>query len=171
MAAVVVAASLECDFAMLGHGRFTIFDKEDSERLSGYAWSFSKRGYAERVTWKNRHIAMHRLISGASPGQKVDHANRITLDNRKGNLRFATSSQNLGNAKKRKDGLHSAFKGVTFDKRDKRWMAQGVADKLPGQKRGKMLCLGKFGDEKQAALAYNEYAKKKFGEFASLNYL
>jgi hypothetical protein len=63
---------------------------------------------------------------------------------------------------KRKTGT-SRFKGVTWDKREKKWRAQ-----LPHK--CKNIHVGDFTDELEAAKAYDQTAKKYRGPFAILNF-
>lgn len=50
-------------------------------------------GYAVRSITKGK-ISMHQQIMGTEQGKCIDHINRNKLDNRRGNLRFVTKSQN-----------------------------------------------------------------------------
>lgn len=84
---------------------------------------------------------------------ELDHINRDRGDNRIENLRPCTHSQNLGNARAKR----GQYKGVSFCKATQRWRAQ-----LNGH-------IGRFDTPEEAALAYNEAAKKHYGEFAHLN--
>lgn len=106
-------------------------------------------------------MRMHRLIMDAKDGQKVDHINRNTLDNRKSNLRFVTQSQNMMNAVIRKTNT-SGFKGVCFVSREGKWLATIWKD-------GKQKWLGYFKDKKDAAQAYNKAALELHGQYALLN--
>lgn len=56
----------------------------------------------------------------------------------------------------------SKFKGVTWDKSRKKWMAQIAPC-------GKTKHLGRFDSEVQAAISYNNAAEKYYGEYANLN--
>jgi hypothetical protein len=92
----------------------------------------------------------------------VDHINGNGLDNRRANLRLCTLVENNRNTQKRR-GCVSEFKGVTYrPSRNKPWLAK--------------VCVGKtsysrsLATELEAALAYDEMAKKHFGEFAKLNF-
>ena len=105
---------------------------------------------------------MHRKVMGAHGKIVVDHINHNGLDNRKVNLRFATFSQNSMNFRTRRKARTSKYRGVRFVKRINRWTARIAYNK-------KQKHLGCFVDEKAAAEAYNEAAKKYHGEFAVLN--
>ena len=156
----------------LTQGQYAIVDDDIYQTLSQYKWCVwycpsTKGYYAERSKYigngKQKILYMHRVILNAQKGQMIDHINGDTLDNRKENLRFATYSQNLANSKIRKDNT-SGYKGVRWHKRDKIWMAYI-------RYQNKHIHLGSYKDKKETALAYNEAAKKYFGEYAKLNNL
>jgi hypothetical protein len=90
----------------------------------------------------------------------VDHINGNGLDNRDENLRLATNSQNQMNSRKR-SGTSSRYKGVSLQR--KRWRAQIKLD-------GKLIYLGMFDTEEQAAMAYDYAAIELFGEFSRINF-
>lgn len=93
----------------------------------------------------------------------IDHINRNGLDNRKANLRPATALQNSWNMKKFRRKCGSRYKGVTWNKRQNKWVAQVQAN-------GKVKFVGYFDDERQAGKAYDAAARKYHGEFAALNF-
>lgn len=166
--AFIQAKLRHCSFLMLGHKRFALLDHGDAKALRKWTWHWNRRGYAARLQYVNGQgfddiIYLHRVIKGDIDGVEYDHENRDKLDCRRTNLRIATQHQNAGNIAKRKNpSATSRFKGVCFDNEKKRWLAQG-------RSRGKMVFLGRFKDEKDAAAAYNYWASKYFGEFAYLN--
>jgi len=90
----------------------------------------------------------------------VDHRNHDTLNDNIDNLRAADKYKNAQNVSSRKNST-SQYLGVYFN-RDKKWVAQ-----IRINDRSKYI--GVFDIEKNAACAYNEAAKKHFGEFANLN--
>jgi hypothetical protein len=104
----------------------------------------------------------HRLawlyVLGEWPASDVDHRDRCRSNNRWSNLRLATKSQNQGNTAPWPSNT-SGFKGVTWNKKRKRWYAQITI-------RGVVNYLGSFLDINDAALAYKNAATKYFGEFA-----
>ena len=157
----------------LNKGAWTLVDAEDWDALKGFRWRTAKRSgvtYACRTLRRaecggksGASVLLHRVILQPPAGFVVDHINGDGLDNRRANLRVATISQNLQNQRQRAPRVGpqaSRFKGVRFNQN--RWEARiGVS--------GKMLFIGCFDTEEQAALAYDAEAKLHFGEFAKCN--
>ena len=106
---------------------------------------------------------MHRQIIHIPQGMVSDHINRKTLDNRKQNLRPATISQNLCNRPKRKAKTRSKYKGLEWDKIQRKWKARI-------QFNNRKIYLGSFNSEIDAAKAYDSAAKKYHGDFAATNF-
>lgn len=154
---------------LLTQGYVALVDDADYEWLLQWNWCvdvirntpYTKRRLGISEPGAPGHISMHRQIVGAKAGQPVDHRNRNTLDNQRGNLRVCTRSQNQGNRKKQSGGS-SRFKGVHWHKRDKTWRAAISRD-------GNTVHIGTFDDELDAARAYNVAATEHFKEFALLN--
>ncbi len=97
---------------------------------------------------------MHRVILGLEKGDGfiVDHINRNTLDNRRGNLRIVTPSQNRMNSKVRSDSA-TGFKGVSRTK----------AGKFQAQRKvnGVNVYLGTRDTAQEAAILYTQSAEAK----------
>lgn len=90
--------------------------------------------------------------------KELDHINRVRDDNRIENLRPCNHSQNLSNSSSRR----GKYKGVTFCKYTQRWRAQITLN-------GVHRCLGRYDTPEEAALAYNEAAVHRNGNFEYLN--
>lgn len=142
-------------WAGIGHGKITFVSPEDFPLLDRQYWSYD-RNYAIGGINRKMHL-LHRVVLGAVKGQNVDHINRDKLDNRRENLRFVTRSQNSINRSNK-----NQFRGVRNE--DGRWRASIGVNR-------KCIKLGTFKTAEEAALAYNEAAKKFHGEFAVLNSL
>lgn len=153
---------------------YTIVEDEDYEWLSVFKWSASIRNHTiyartsvKDETGKWIDTLMHRMIIGCSryDGVLIDHANRIGLDNRRINLRIASSSKNQRN--KITKTKTSRFKGVAMVKpingrKSIKWKASIYTPEN--------IHLGYFDDEVNAAKAYDKAAQELFGEFARLNF-
>ena len=164
---------------LLIKGNTVLIDDIDSD-LSEYNWFIDRRAdkrtaYVLRkitVLHKKKCLRMHRVIlermlgRSLTSGETVDHINCNGLDNRRSNLRPATSSQQTANTKKARSSsgvAYSNYKGVTWYKHIHKWAAKI-------QHEGKDKHLGVFEQEIDAAKAYDEAALKYFGEFAKLNF-
>lgn len=155
----------------LTRGLVAIIDTVDYELVSQFKWqavrdnqnsSFYARAAVPTGSGKNRAwIKMHRLIMTAKEWQDVDHIDGNRLNNTRSNLRFATRHQNCMN-KKKFPNRSSKYKGVWWDSWNNRWRARIIFKR-------KYISLGSFMSETTAAEAYDNMAKKLFGEFARLN--
>jgi hypothetical protein len=105
---------------------------------------------AHRLAWFYTH--------GCWPAEHIDHINGDRSDNRLANLREASVSQNLGNAKRSKNNT-SGFKGVCRGRGDK-WRATICVN-------GKRRKIGSFSTPEEAHKAYCAAATEKRGEFAN----
>jgi len=155
----------------LTRGYVAIVDDEDYERVARWSWYY-QLGYAFRTKRKTDvnqpgAIAMHRFILNAPKGIDVDHINNDDkLDNRRSNLRLATNGQNGHNGRKyTRHGkpCSSPYKGVGWSRSAGKWTSRIAVDK-------KLIWLGLFSNEIDAARAYDAAARKLHGEFARTNF-
>lgn len=149
----------------LTQGRVAIVSDEDFAELAQWRWYYARVGYAARRKRRPGRssivVYMHREIMCSEFGQEVDHINRDRLDNRRENLRVATSSQNKFNQGKQANNT-SGYKGVSFHKQRGRWVAEIWQF-------NKKHYLGLFETREAAAKAYNDAALRLHGEFAHQN--
>lgn len=143
---------------------FATVDAEDLPLVQSYRWWAKQNGntfYAAADVSLGRHqrerLLMHRVILGASPGESVDHIDGDGLNNCRANLRLATKSQNMMNARVRRDST-SGYRGVSYCRYTGRWQANI-------KKNGKRTFLGRFDTPEQAAEAYRQAADRLFGEY------
>jgi len=148
----------------LTRGLFSIVDAKDYPHLSQYTWfaeGTENNYYAVRKE-NGKSIKMHRQITNAPDHLVVDHIDHNGLNNRNSNLRLATFTQNCQN-QRRLSHKTSKYKGVHWNKANKKWAAQITSNK-------KSHHLGYFSNEIDAACAYDQAARKYHGDFASLNF-
>ena len=154
----------------VGKGMVALVDDEDFERINNHKWHAQRDRntyYAVRViriNGRRRPIKMHKEVLGIAlgSGPKVDHRNRNGLDNQKANLRAATSSENGSNSKRSLRNT-SGFRGVCWNKRSKKWQAAIRVNKSD-------IYIGVFSRKEAAAKAYDEFARRYHGEFATTNF-
>lgn len=148
----------------LTRGKVALVDDADYEWLMQWKWhaamqNANRFSAARRITAGGRRMVyMHRVIMGAPKGLLVDHKDGDPLHNFRSNLRLATKQQNAFNCGPRSNNT-SGFKGVSWERRKKRWIAQIFV------KRNNTY-LGMYVTKEEAAVAYEEAAKKYHGEFA-----
>lgn len=155
----------------LTRGYVALVDDELYEELSAHKWharvNSSGLVYAIRNSPRpdKKTIYMHRVILGAPEGTGVDHIDRDGLNNKRANLRLATTSENQRNARRRIDNS-SGYKGVakySAPRSKKPWKAHiGV--------NGVSRYLGVFDSAEEAARAYDRAAVEFYGEFAHRNF-
>jgi len=141
----------------LTQGQIALVDDVDYDWLNQYKWfahkNHSGNFYAARHSpgkdGKQLSISMAREILGLKQGdpRQADHIHRITLDNRRNNIRICTHQQNQRN-RKPFSNTTSKFRGVHWDKRKRKWRASITVN-------GKSRHLGYFDVEEDAAGAYD----------------
>jgi len=160
----------------LTKGYSAIVDDEDYDYLMQWKWyahiyqKTNKVGtpstyahiYAQR--WELKHqLGMHRVVLGLGTDDTrwlIDHINHNGLDNRKTNLRVCTNTQNIGNSRPKAGS--SKYKGVHYCLTRKVWVSRLTNN-------GKVVYIGQFQSELEAALAFDDVAIKTRGEFALTN--
>jgi hypothetical protein len=132
-------------------------------RVGAEAGCRGSRGYVlvrvDGVLLKGHRIVFA-LVNNRWPTLDIDHINGVTNDNRPCNLREATVTQNLQNARLY-TANKSGHKGVYWDNRTNSWRAEICSN-------GKTLHLGRFVDLETAASVRANATSQLHGEFARL---
>jgi AP2 domain len=145
-------------FIPLTQGKNAIVDVADYDWLNGWNWCavrIRRTFYASGVV-NGKQTRMHWLVLGKG----ADHKNRDGLDNRRENLRKASSTQNRWNMPARITNK-SGYKGVYLHAEGK-WMAALSVN-------GKRIHRYGFATKEDAARVYDRMAKKYHGRFAFQN--
>jgi hypothetical protein len=131
---------------------FALIDVEDAERVAAHRWSLGSR-YVESSTAPEKYL--HRFLMRPPPGMEVDHLNRRALDNRRNNLRLLAHDENGQNRAAFREHLPlaSGHRGVTFDKRSRRWRVVLTVNRVRHQ-------LGHFTTEDEAAKAAADFRRE-----------
>lgn len=120
------------------------------------AGSINDQGYLLIMIDGRVHSA-HRLawfyMHGEFPQGDIDHMNGVRSDNRLGNLRHGNRSFNMQNERRARASGSSGFLGVTWSRKDKKWVAQIMLS-------GKHIYLGGYDSPEVAHAAYLE-AKRR----------
>lgn len=118
-------------------------------------------GYLETCIHGRRYL-VHRLVwlhlHGVWPDAEIDHIDLNKANNCVSNLREATRSLNLHNTRVRKSSS-VGVKGVTFDKKYKRYRAQINT-------KGKRRCLGRYATAQEAGEAYRRASIQLYGAYS-----
>jgi hypothetical protein len=137
-------------------GQFLCLKQRGPMKKGAIAGYVNSDGYKAMMIDGRIYLA-HRLawfyVHGKWPVHMIDHINRVKTDNRIGNLRDVTNSQNLQNTKLKKSNS-SGYKGVTFNKKSKKWCARITVN-------SKKIHLGYFYTREDAYAEYR-FAAKQF---------
>lgn len=149
----------------LTRGMVTAVSPEDAQRVSEYKWHANiKRTHHGGVVGRlpgGTYVRLARFILQLQKDDQrlVDHKNGNVYDNRRCNLRYTNFRGNAQNCALNHGKCK--FRGVY--PRGKRFIVNTTLG-------GKGKYIGCFEDETEAAQAYDEFARKAFGEFARLNF-
>jgi hypothetical protein len=151
--------------------REAVIDADDLKLIEGGTCHMGSGDQGRFVAFHSAggsHGPLRRLLTGTTDNAlHVGHKNGDPLDCRRENLVVRTIAQRCYGMRKRKhvagQPTSSVFKGVFWESWTKKWRASICHN-------GKHYRLGRFGDQVEAALAYDEAARKHFGEHARLNF-
>jgi len=151
----------------LTKGQATNVDDADYKELRKVKWH-SIRGTSGRThyAFNTNKGLMHRVIMGLPKGDPrcVDHIDYDGLNNLRSNLRICTKRENNTHSRKHQK-LTSSYKGVSkkYENGTWRWYSSIRVN-------GRIVYIGRFETELEAAVAYDKVADKDHGQFAQLNF-
>jgi AP2 domain len=165
---VIYIEGAPCRMIPLTRGLYTIVDSMDYAMLMGYSWtayrSHSGNYYARsQEPGTQKPISMHRLLLGLPRRAIGDHKNLNTLDNRRSNLRHASTPQSAANTRLLIRSNTSGYRGVFWRKDRQLWECHIRTE-------GKLIFLGRFANLEEAVKVRDTAAIKYHGEFARLNF-
>lgn len=143
-----------------------LMDPEDEERYGNWPWRIVLRdGIVNSIQCKaGKLVYLGRVILNLPDGIECDHRDCDPMNNTRANLRPATQQENSIN--RRSHTGVSKYKGVSWHKggfRKKRWLATI-------RTQGRIMTLGYFRFQHEAARAYDTVAREHYGIFARLNF-
>jgi hypothetical protein len=152
-----------CATIPLTKGYAALVDFADFERVNAYRWHASVR---TRVVYAmarvgGQKVYLHRFILNLGKGEIADHVDRDGLNCVRRNLRRCTASQNLCNTRSLRVRSIS-FRGV-YLKGEKSYRALISVSR-------RIVFLGTFSSQVEAAIAYDNAARHFHGEFAVTNF-
>jgi hypothetical protein len=140
-------------------------DPEDAWVLR-YWWTrwVSPRANVEYAisTINGKNARLHLLLLNPEKGWQVDHLDFDGLNCRRSNMRLVRHHDNIVHQRPTRGGS-SQYKGVSWEKKRGCWVAHIMIDRHG-------ICIGSFWDEEDAAIAYDNWAFRAWGEFAYLNF-
>lgn len=153
----------------LTNGGVTKVSNKDFKFLSQWGWhkrlAHNGKWYVVRSkgSWRTRTVCtfMARAIKSCPPGLEVDHKNGDTLDNRRSNLRNVPLFINRGNFHSVRKDNTTGYCGVFFTPYGKYYARIRF--------NGRAIHLGTFSSKKDAALAYNQAARRLRGKWTYQN--
>lgn len=152
---VAVIDSIDVDLA-----QFKWSARVDRERNTVYARRTVVMPNGKQKTLRLHRVIFERVIGRPlAEAEKVDHIDRDGLNDRRSNLRLATTAQNCANTKLSSKNT-SGHKGVSWNKAAGKWHAKICVNR-------RQIHLGLFDDINDAIRVRREHAVRYQGEFAN----
>ena len=136
--------------------------RSNSVKVGQQLGKLESSGYRQGKLFSKLYLE-HRLIwlyhYGCWPKDQIDHINGVRDDNRIENLRECTAQQNQFN-KKSKKGSSSEYKGVSWNKKSRKWLVKY-------KNKGKQIYLGLYECELEATEVYHKATENLHKEYAN----
>jgi hypothetical protein len=136
--------------------KYAVVDSHIANEICRFNWYFKSPYYARRTGEGGQILWMHYEILPMKEGLECDHINGDGLLNIRGNLRYATRSQNNMNRKLNRNS-RSGFKGV-WKVGDKWWAAIKID--------GELISLGYHEKMENAITARKDKECELFGQYS-----
>jgi len=158
----------------LTKGYVAIVDDKNFERLNAIKWCacennntvYALHNFKNKKTGKQEMVSMHRFIMGLPKKSKIDHVDGNGLNNLEENLRHCESADNQHNMKVKRKNNTTGYKGISYVPKvykNKPYTAHICFH-------GKLIHIGYFETDIEAAMAYDKKAIELFGGFSCLNF-
>lgn len=154
-------------YVPLTQGYEAIIDAADVPLVAGFNWCArvapytayaARNGQLGLGEKRGKAVFLHNVICPPGAGRLIDHINGDGLDNRRGNLRQATKTEN-GRNSRMKSRNTSGFKGVHLHKETGKWRARiSTGDRH--------VSLGLYNTPEEAHAAYVKASTEMHGEFS-----
>ena len=137
------------------------FDLEDYDLIKEHCWHMDDKRYV-KTHYQGKHVSLHRMILNVNdPNVDIDHIKHINYDNRKSQLRIATSSQNQRNRWLQSNNT-SGYPGLLWRKDKELWEVYITINK-------NRIYLGRSKNKEDAIQLRKEAEEKYFGEWSYNN--
>lgn len=140
------------------NGSTFYFDLDYFEIVSKHTWIVNKKSKVVKTSIDRKNLFLHKLITNTDGTQVIDHKDGNPSNNRRSNLRNATSQENSFNLKLAINNT-SGIIGVWYDKSRDQW----VAEIKLNQKKEAKRCSSFIN----AVIQRVKWEFKYFGEFRS----